>query len=103
MSIFLEIMKEELERNLDGQKSILLQLDSLPKGYLSRCCIDDKVYIYRKKRVGKKIVSEYIGVPGDEKSIKAEEDRKQYLGLQRALRSLKSEEKKLRRAIKSYE
>lgn len=102
MSVFLEIMKEELERNLYDQKSLSVQLESLPKGYLSECTIDGKVYIYRKYRLGNKIVSEYIGVPGDENVKKAEEDRRQYLAIQTTIRSLKREEKKLRRTIKNY-
>ena len=103
MAIFLDIMKEELERNKDNQESLLFQLDSLPKGYLSRCVIDGKEYVYRKRRDGSKIISEYIGVPGDESVIKAIEDRKQYEMILVAIRNLKAEEKKLEGAIKHYE
>lgn len=103
MAIFLDIMKEELERNKDSQQSLLFQLDSLPKGYLSKCLIDGKEYVYRKRRDGSKIISEYIGVPGDENVKKAEEDRKQYEMILVAIRNLKNEEKKLNAAIKRYE
>ena len=103
MSIFLDVMKEELERNLLKQKAFFEELESLPKGYLSICIIGGKKYVYRKRRDKSKILSEYIGVPGDENCKKAEEDRKQYLLLERSLKELKSEEKRLRKAIEKYE
>ena len=103
MSIFLEVMKEELERNLYKQQSFQKQIELLPKGYLSICKIGDKDYLYRKQRIGSKIVSEYVGLPGDENSKKAEEDRKLYLSLKQSLKELKKEEIKLRKAIKDYE
>ena len=103
MSIFLDVMKEELERNLFKQQAFQNELDSLPKGYLSVCVIGGSSYIYRKRREGNKIVSEYIGVPGDEASKKAEEDREQYLKIKHALKNLKKEEVKLRQAIKNFE
>ena len=103
MSIFLDVMKEELERNLYKQESFKMQLEKIPKGYLSECNIDGKIYIYRKKRVGNNIVSEYIGLPGDPKVVEAENNRKLYLDLKSSLRNLKNEEKRLRRAIKEYE
>ena len=103
MSIFLDVMKEELERNLYKQQAFQNELDSLPKGYLSVCVIGGSSYIYRKRREGNKIVSEYIGVPGDEASQKAEEDREQYLKIKHALKNLKKEEMRLRRAISDYE
>ena len=96
-------MKEELERNLNDQESFKMQMESLPKGYLSICLIDGKQYVYRKYRKGNKIISEYIGVPYDEKVQQAEKDREQYLDLKRTIRILKIEEKKLRGAIKEYE
>ena len=103
MSIFLDVMKEELERNLYKQKAFQQELESLPKGYLSICVIDGSSYIYRKRREGNKIVSEYIGVPGDEECKKAEENRNHYLALKQSIKNLKQEEIKLRRAIKDYE
>lgn len=102
MSIFLEIMKEELERNLLRQRVFKGELDSLPKGYLSICNIDGKSYVYRKYRSGNKIISEYIGVPGDENVLKAEQERNEYLSNKEALKRLKKEELRLRKAIDIY-
>ena len=103
MPIFLDVMKEELERNLYKQNAYKKELDQLPNGYLSECLIGGKVYIYRKKRVGNKILSEYIGVPGDENVKKAESQRQDYLNYKQSLKNLKNEEIKLRKAIKDYE
>ena len=103
MPIFLDVMKEELERNLFKQKAYKEELNQLPCGYLSECVIGGRIYVYRKKRVGNKIVSEYIGVPGDENVKKAENQRKDYLNYKQSLKNLKNEEIKLRRAIKDYE
>ena len=103
MSIFLDVMKEELDRNLYKQEAFSNQLNSLPKGYLSKCLIGGKVYIYRKRRDGNRIISEYVGVPNDENVKKAEKQRKQYLDLMKSIKVLKNEEKKLRRAIRDYE
>ena len=103
MSIFLEVMKEELERNLYKQKAFQEELEKLPKGYLSICNIDGKEYVYRKKREGNKILSEYIGVSGDKSSLEAEEKRKQYLEIKQSLKDIKQEEIRLRKAIIDYE
>ena len=103
MSIFLDVMKEEVERNLYKQNAFMEQIKSLPKGYLSECVIDNKVYIYRKRRVGNKILSEYIGIPDDNNVKKAIDDRKAYLDLKQSIKLLKKEEKRLRKAIKEYE
>ena len=103
MSIFLDVMKEELERNLYKQGAFQKELNSIPKGYISICIINGKKYVYRKRRDGDKIVSEYIGVPGDDASNKAYKERDKYLSIKESLNNLKKEEIKLRRAIKDYE
>ena len=102
MNIFLGIMKEELERNLYKQRAFEEELLSLPKGYLSICNIDGKMYVYRKKRENNKIVSEYIGVPDDEKVKEAKKNRDRYLYIKSAIKDLKAEEIRLRKAIKDY-
>lgn len=103
MSIFLDVMKEELERNIYKQQAFKNELESLHKGYLSICVIDGKSYVYRKKRVGNKIESEYVGVPNSEEHKKAIIEREQYLELKEAIKKLKEEENRLRRAISDYE
>ena len=103
MSIFLDVMKEELDRNLYKQDAFKKQLNSLPKGYLSECLIDNKVYVYRKRREGNRIISEYIGVPGDDNVKQAMEDRQSYLELKDVIKALQDDERRLRKAIREYE
>ena len=103
MSIFLDVMKEELERNLYKQESFKKQLNDLPKGYLSTCVIEGKEYIYRKRRDGDKILSEYIGIPGDDNVNEALKNRQLFIQLKTSLKELIKEEKRLRKAIKDYE
>ena len=52
MSIFLDVMKEELERNLYKQKAFEEELKSLPKGYLSICIINGKNMFIEKEERG---------------------------------------------------
>ena len=103
MSIFLDIMKEELERNLMKQDAFQKELESLPKGYLSVCVIGGQSYVYRKKRDKNKIISEYIGVPGDQAVKEAEDNRVKYLSIKSAIKRLKAEEIKLLKVIKEFE
>lgn len=103
MAIFLDVMKEELERNLLKQKVFSEELSNLPKGYLSICVINNKRYLYRKERKGSKIISIYVGVPEDNACLKAYEQREEYLRIKKSLKNLKNEENRLRKAIRDYE
>ena len=102
MSVFYEVMLEELDRNLRKQEAFRKELALHPKGYLSVCHIDGKPYVYRKWREEGKVCSLYIGVNGDEAVKAAEKERAAYLLAQKSLKALKAEEASLRRAIKSY-
>ena len=102
MSIFQGVMEEELERNLRKQEAFRAELSAHPKGYLSVCRIGGTDYVYRKHREGKRIVSVYIGLPGSEEVAKAEKDREAYLLAKRSLAELRLEERRLRRAIRTY-
>ena len=102
MSIFQGVMEEELERNLRKQEAFKAELAAHPKGYLSVCRIGGVDYVYRKHREGEKIACVYIGLPGSEEVQKAEDERAAYLLAKRSLAELRTEEKRLRRAIRSY-
>lgn len=102
MPIFQGVMEEELERNKRKQEAFQAELSLHPKGYLSLCRIGGVDYVYRKHREGKKIISEYIGLPGSEEVRKAEVEREAYLLAKQSLAELREEEKRLRRAIKEY-
>ena len=103
MPIFLDIMREELERNIMKQNAFQKELESLPKGYLSVCVIGGQPYVYRKRREKNKIISEYIGIPGDKAVQEAEENRAKYIQIKESIKNLKAEEIKLLKAIKEFE
>jgi len=102
MSIFKGVMEDELERNLRKQDAFKKELASYSKGYLSICHINGIDYIYRKRREGKRIISEYIGPVGSEAAETATSERDAYLSAKKALQTLRQEEIRLRRAIKDY-
>ena len=64
MSILEGVLVEELERIRKNIVSYESLLNQLPKGYLSIQILGGKQYAYRKKREGKRIVSEYLGPVG---------------------------------------
>lgn len=104
MNIILKgVLQEELERNLQKQRVFFNELKQYPKGSLVVVKIHGDEYIYRKKRIKDKIVSEYIGPKNSEISKKAYEDRVKYLSLKKDLKDLKDEEKHLRKVIKIYD
>ena len=102
MSIFQGVMEDELERNLRKQDAFKKELASYSKGYLSICHINGVDYIYRKRREGKRIISEYIGPVDSEAAETATSERAAYLSAKTALKTLQLEEARLRKAIKSY-
>lgn len=102
MSVLENVLKEELERiqrNIASYESLLA---SLPKGYLFEQRLKLKVYCYRKRREGDKIVSEYVGPISSPKAKKAVEDYEQRKRVQNNLRALKKEKAKLIKAIRHF-
>jgi len=102
MSVFEEVLKEELERaksHIDSYEEILSHLQ---KGYLSKMKISGKTFVYIKWRDGKTIKSKYIGVEG---SPEEEEAKKVYLErkrIEKNLRASKEEVRKIERALSAY-
>lgn len=102
MSILEGVLAEELERiqrNIASYESLLNQL---PKGYLSIQLFGGKQYAYRKKRQGKRILSEYLGPVGSPEYAKAQSDYQERKRVEANLREMRQEEKKLRKALRHY-
>ena len=102
MSVLEGVLKEELERiqrNIESYESLL---SSLPKGYLFEQVIGGKPYVYRKRREGGKIVSEYVGPRDCEEAQKARIDYQERRRVETNLRSLKKEEARLIKALRHY-
>ena len=101
MSVVLDAIKENLERNLYMQELYFKNMQNLRKGSLTIKTINGKEYYYLVYREGEKVKTDYIGVKGktDLNHIKKEiKDRGNY---RRQIIQLKKEEKELRRAIKA--
>jgi hypothetical protein len=101
-SILASVLKEELLRNQEKQRSFLQALKGKHKPYISKKKIKGKVYLYFQVRNGKKIQSKYIGRYSFEKLqevVKSIEDRNK---LFQDYQFLKKEERILKVAIQSY-
>ena len=102
MSVLENVLKEELERiqrNIASYESLLA---SLPKGYLFEQRLKSKIYCYRKRREGDKIVSEYVGPIGSPEAKKAVEDYEQRKRIDKNLRMMRKEEARLVKALRHY-
>lgn len=102
MSVLEGVLKEELERiqrNIASYESLLV---SLPKGYLFEQRLKSKIYCYRKRREGDKIVSEYVGPIGSPEAKKAVEDYEQRKRIDKNLRMMRKEEARLVKALRHY-
>ena len=100
MSVVLDAIEENLERNLYMQELYSKNMQSLRKGSLTVKNINGNEYYYLIYRDGEKVKTEYIGIKGktDLKNIKKElKDRENY---RTQILQLKKEEKELRKAIK---
>ena len=60
MTILLDVLKEEYSRSLRFQSSILKELSTLPKGYISVKKINGKERYYLQVREGIRVKSKYI-------------------------------------------
>lgn len=104
MSILKSVLEEELQRNLKNQKSYEELLLKLPKGSIYISNRNGKEYMYRKKRIGNKIVNEYIcSLSNVEKALEESGKSEEYVRIKNNIRIAKKEEKKLRKALKAYE
>lgn len=104
MSVLRSVLEEELQRNLRNQKSYQEKLANLPKGSIYISERNDKRYMYRKNRIGKKIVNEYVCSLNDVEKANIEiEKSKEYSRISENLKIAKMEEIKLRKALKAYE
>lgn len=83
------VLKEELERLLQLEKSYLREIKALPKGSIQQKKIKNKQYPYLVCRDGSDVVSEYVGkLPKQEiEKLKSDiEQRRKYEGLLREVR-----------------
>ena len=101
MSVLLEALKENLQRNLYMQSVYNDRIHGLKKGTIRTKTINGNEYYYLVYREGDRVRTDYIGIKdqADLSQINQElSDRKSY---QKQIRLLKEEEKEIRRAIRA--
>ncbi len=103
MSVIEGVLKEEVKRLEESIRFFSNMLKSIPRGSIFIQKINNKYFVYRKKKVNNKVVSEYIGKKGSKQSNDAIKDAVKYRQVKNDLRIAKSEYKKLRRVYKIYD
>jgi len=91
---------EELERNLEMQKSYKKQIESLPKGKIILKTIKTKEYYYLLYRDYEKVRTDYLGSKAkfDTEELQKNIEKRRYF--QETLAKLLLEEKEIRKAIR---
>ncbi len=100
MSIIKNVLLEELERNLEMQKSYKEQIEALPKGKIILKTIKNREYYYLLYRDHGKVKTDYLGTKDkfSPYEIQKKIDRRHYF--QETLDKLLLEEKEIRKAIR---
>ena len=89
----------ELEKNEERQLVLKDKLLNLPKGHVNILYRNNKGYYYLTYRDGKKIRNDYLGPVGKEDLHKIFEKLTEREKIKREIRSLKLEEKQLKKTI----
>lgn len=98
MSIFGEVLKEELQRADSPIHSYEEILSKCPKGYVSIVQVKGKSFAYWKWREGAKIKSKYIGPKGSEKEKEARAHYSEKKRIEANLKEAKNEREQIRKA-----
>jgi hypothetical protein len=96
MSVLDNVLMEEYKRILRMINSISEEIESLPKGYISKKNIKGKDYSYLQRRKGNKIVSSYLVKEKVEDYKVLIENRR---NLEKQKRELEKERKRLSRIL----
>lgn len=96
MSILLGVLNEEYERSCRIIDSLKAEIDSLPRGYISRKKINGKEYCYIQYREGGKVKSRYIR-PEQVDEVKKQIARRK--SLEKQLRERKLDRDRLKKVL----
>lgn len=100
MTVIEDVLKEELERLQEMERTYREKLEQLPKGSIVTKKISGKPYNYLLYRVGKKIVTQYLRMQQheiEELNYKILQ-RKKY---EKILKEIKEEYKLIRKVLKN--
>jgi hypothetical protein len=101
MSIIIEVLKEELERNLVMQNAYTKEIDTLPKGSIIRKKIGNGTYLYLLFRDNGKVHTKYLGVKEKVKIEEVENKINKRKYMHDILKNLLKEEKEIRKVLKN--
>jgi len=96
MSVLDSVLSEEYDRVSRLIDSISAEIETLPKGYISRKKINGREYTYLQMRQGSKIISSYLAKEKAE-DYKTLIDRRREL--ERQKRQLEKDRKKLEKVL----
>lgn len=103
MSILEGVLREEqtrLKNNISYYETMLL---SLPRGTIFIKKTKNSSFVYRRRKVNGKVVSEYLGKLGSNNVKKQIELSIEYKRIKNNIRIVKKELVKLNKAIKAYD
>lgn len=98
----LAALESKLKTNIHKQNRFSIELSKLQSGSLVVITVHGDKYLYRKHREKDKIKSSYIGPLNSKEAFNAYKQRENYLKTKQEIKSLKLEEKKLRKMIDIY-
>ena len=99
-TVLLDIIIKELESNQKYMIECEKELALLPKGSIVRRKIGSQEYFYLSKRVGQKVVTEYIGKSKETDIVELEQQIVKRRELEKELRELKKDRKEIERMLK---
>ena len=102
MSVLEGVLREELARLESNLLVFKEKLAKLPRGTIYISKVHNASFVYRKRKEGGKVVSEYIGPLSQSSSQEAIEQAKDYKRLKKMISEGNKELIKLRKAVKVY-
>jgi hypothetical protein len=99
MSVFQDLLKEEIKRLRELKKKYENEIESFPKGSLSKKIRNGKPYLYLAYREKGKVKFEYIGREHSEKVQKIKEMIVKRQGFNQKLKQVNKELKELLKSV----
>lgn len=99
-SVIIGMLEEELSRNKKITLRYEMELSDLPKGSIVKRKIGSNEYYYLSRRIGQKVVTEYLGKYGEVKITELEKKIEQRRYVETIIKRLKTEKKEIERMLK---
>ena len=103
MSVLKGVLLEELDRLEKSKIAYEEMLSKLHSGTIFVRKMGKSSYVYRKKKVKGKVISEYIGNSSSEEARKAIEEYDEYLRIKGNIKSVNKELLKLKKICEHYD